>query len=331
MDKKILLTGGAGYVGSHAAKYLHQKGYTPIVLDNFSRGHRNAVKWGPCISADLGNKKAIKRAIQMHKPEAVFHFAALAYVGESMEKPDLYYQNNVVGTLNLLDAMREEGLKTIVYSSSCATFGSPLQQPITEDAHQSPINPYGWSKLMAERMIKDYCAAYQFRGVALRYFNAAGADPEGDIGEWHDPEPHLIPRVIDVALKLKGALKINGADYPTKDGTCIRDYIHVTDLAQAHHLALEFIKNEASGFHAFNLGSERGSSIMDIIAAAESVCGSTVPFEHGPRRPGDPAQLIGSSEKARRLLDWKPQYSDTKTLVETAWKWRVKHFDLESQ
>ncbi len=324
------MTGGAGYVGSHAAKYLKRKGYTPIVLDNFSRGHRSAVKWGPFISADLSNKKALKRAFQLHPVEAVFHFAALAYVGESMEKPDVYYVNNVVGTLNLLEVMREMGVKTLVYSSSCATFGAPVHMPVMEDTNQNPINPYGWTKLIGERMIRDYCNAYGFRAVALRYFNAAGADPEREIGEIHDPEPHLIPRVIDVALKLKSALKVNGVDYPTKDGTCIRDYVHVTDLAQAHHLALEFIKNEASGFHAFNLGSERGSSVMDIIAAAERVCGHTVPFEAAPRRAGDPAQLIASSEKARRVLNWKPQYSDTDQLVETAWKFRIKHFGMEN-
>jgi UDP-arabinose 4-epimerase len=314
----VLVVGGAGYIGSHTAKALKKAGYTPIVFDNLSTGHRWAVRWGPLVEADLADKKAVLQALREHTIDAVIHFAANAYVGESMQNPAKYFRNNVANMLNLLEAMHETNIGHIVFSSSCTTYGIPERVPIREDFPQVAISPYGESKLMGEKMLQWFGQGYGMGWVALRYFNASGADPEGEIGEVHDPETHLIPLVIEAALGKRPPVQIFGTDYPTPDGTAIRDYIHVMDLADAHVRALQYLL-EGGPSTAFNLGTGKGHSVREVIAAVEQVGGLKVPAEEAPRRAGDPPALVADPTKARTVLGWEASYTDIHRIVETAW------------
>jgi len=315
----ILIIGGAGYIGAHATKIVAGKGYRSIVLDNLSYGHREFAKWGTFVEGSLADVNLLRKLFKEYPIKAVMHFAGFAYVGESVIDPAKYYRNNVANTLNLLEAMREAGVDKIIFSSTCATYGIPQLIPITEEHPQLPINPYGRSKHMVEQMLKDFCFAYGMRYVALRYFNAAGADPDGEIGEWHEPETHLIPLAFD-AVCGHATLQIFGTDYRTPDGTCIRDYIHVTDLASAHLLALEYL-NSGGESTALNLGNGHGFSVREVLTAVEQVTGRTVAVEEAPRRPGDPPVLVGSAEKAWQLLKWQPKYASLEDIVTTAWRW----------
>jgi UDP-arabinose 4-epimerase len=316
----VLLVGGAGYIGSHTAKYLAQRGFLPVVYDDLSRGHREAVKWGPLEIGDIADRARLAEVMARHQPRAVVHFAAFAYVGESVGDPGLYYRNNVAGTISLLEAMRAAGVRHLVFSSTCATYGVPESVPLVEESPQNPINPYGRTKLMIEQVLADYARAYDFRAICLRYFNAAGADPDGEIGEDHDPEPHLIPLVLAAAAGRRPSVSIHGTDYPTRDGTCVRDFIHVTDLAQAHALALRHLLGGGAGVN-LNLGNGAGYSVREVIAAAEKVTGKKIPVSLEPRRPGDPPELVGSAAKARALLGWQPEYPSIETILATAWAW----------
>ena len=318
--KVVLVTGGAGYVGSHACKALALAGYRPVTYDNLGRGHAWAVKWGPLERGDLLEPDRLSRAIRKHRPAAVLHFAALAYVGESVADPQRYYRNNVAGTIGLLEAMREHGVGKIVFSSTCAVYGVPRKVPIAEHHPQRPVNPYGHSKQMIEQLLRDHAAAYGLRSVSLRYFNAAGADPDGEIGEAHDPETHLVPCVLEVAAGRKSRLALNGTDYATRDGTCIRDYVHVSDLAEAHVLALRSL-NRTNGAAAMNLGTGSGFSVREVIAAARRVTGRPIPVRAAPRRPGDPPALVADTRLARRALGWWPRHPDIHEIIATAWGW----------
>jgi len=319
---KILVTGGAGYIGSHACKALASAGLTPVVYDNLSRGFEFAVKWGPFERGDILDQARLEDVIARHRPVAVVHFAAFAYVGESVADPATYYRNNLVGSLTLLEAMRSQGVDRIVFSSSCTTYGVQGALPISEAARQAPVNPYGATKLAIERALSDYAAAYGLRAVALRYFNAAGADPEAEIGEAHDPETHLIPLVLEAATG--GApLTVFGDDYETPDGTCIRDYVHVTDLADAHVRACGLLNRDV-GYCAFNLGAGVGISNLEIIAAARRVTAREVPIRFGPRRVGDPPVLLADPTKAKQQLGWTPRLSGVDDIIETAWRWRQR-------
>ena len=320
---RILVTGGAGYVGSHACKALAATGHEPIVYDNLVNGHRRFVRWGPFEEGDILDAQRLDAVMATHKPDAVMHFAAHAYVGESVTDPGKYYRNNVAGTLTVLEAMRDHNIKKMVFSSTCATFGIPEQSPIDEDAPQRPINPYGASKLMIERMLADFHAAHGLGFASLRYFNAAGADPDGEIGENHDPETHLIPLVLQTASEKQPYITIFGDDYPTLDGTCIRDYIHVTDLADAHVLALAYLADGGPSL-AFNLGTGQGHSVRQVIDAAKAVTGRAIPEVIAPRRSGDPPELVASPGRVRRILGWKPQYSALEGMISTAWNWQCK-------
>ena len=320
--ERILVTGGAGYIGSHACKALAHAGYTPICFDNLVRGHRHAVKWGPLIQGDLCDLAAVDAAIAQVKPVAVLHFAAFSYVGESVAEPTMYYRNNFAGTLNLLDSMRRHAVNCLVFSSTCATYGVPEKLPLAEDHPQQPINPYGASKLMVERMLADFALAYGLRAISLRYFNAAGADADGEIGEEHDPETHLIPLVL-AAAKSRQPVTIHGDDYDTLDGTCIRDFIHVSDLAEAHVLALKALLGGASST-AYNLGNGRGYSVREVISAAESVTGVTIPMIIGRRRLGDPAILVGDARKFIADLGWTIRHPDIKNIIKSAWGWHTR-------
>jgi len=319
-DGYILIVGGAGYIGSHVNKLLNMKGYLTIVFDNLIYGHRAFVKWGEFILGDLADKEQIRLCFKRYPVRAVMHFSAYAYVGESVTDPARYYFNNLANTLNLLDVMREFDVKYFIFSSTCATYGIPRYLPITEDHPQSPINPYGRSKLMVEEILKDYDKAYGFKHVNLRYFNAAGSDPDGEIGESHDPETHLIPLVLDVAGGKRENVKIFGTDYETHDGTCIRDYIHVMDLADAHILALEYLFN-GGGSQAFNLGNGKGFSVREVINTAKKVTGKEIKTVEWDRREGDPSVLVGSAKKSRNILKWEPQFDELEVIIETAWKW----------
>lgn len=319
----ILVCGGAGYIGAHVNKQLNKEGYETVVFDNLVYGHREAVKWGHFVQGDLKNIDEIEAVFQKYKIDAVFHFAAYAYVGESVNNPEKYYYNNVANTLNLLHVMRKYGCEKIIFSSTCATYGEPKQVPITEDMIQNPINPYGASKLMVERIFKDYSKAYGLKFVVLRYFNAAGADPEGEIGESHNPETHLIPLVLDAASGKRQDIKVFGTDYDTADGSCIRDYIHVYDLATAHLLALHYLE-EGKESNFFNLGNELGTSVLEVVETVKKITGRNFPVTLADRREGDPAKLVGSSGKAQRILGWKPIYGEIDTIVEHAWKWHKK-------
>ena len=319
----ILVTGGAGYVGSHACKALAAAGHTPVVYDNLSRGHREFARWGPLEVGDLGEAAKLDAVFARHRIDAVMHFAALAYVGESVEQPALYYRNNVGGTLELLEAMRRAGVGLMVFSSTCATYGVPERMPITEDLRQQPINPYGATKLMIERVLRDYEPAYGLRSVALRYFNAAGCDPGGEVGEDHEPETHLIPRVLMAADGMLPRIDVFGTDYPTPDGTCLRDYIHVADLADGHVRALDYLQRGGAS-SAINLGTGRAFSVREVIAAAERVTGRRIPVHEGPRRAGDPPVLVADATRARTLLGFAPRYSEIEPIVETAWRWHKR-------
>ncbi|HXH48578.1 MAG TPA: UDP-glucose 4-epimerase GalE [Terriglobia bacterium] len=317
---RVLVTGGAGYIGSQTAKALARAGHEGVVLDNLATGHREAVKWGPFIEGDLGDKEMLAKIFKEHRIEAVIHFAASLLVGESVTNPQKYFWNNVVNTLLLLDAMKACGVKHIVFSSSAAVYGSPEKLPIPEDHPMRPVSPYGDSKLCMERAIRWYCVAYGLRGVALRYFNAAGADLEGELGEEHDPESHLVPLVVKSALGQRPDVEVYGTDYPTPDGTAIRDYIHVVDLADAHVRALEYLAGGGESTE-LNLGTGEGHSVREVVAGVGKLCEGRVPAKDAPRRAGDPAVLVADPSKARQVLGWKPQYSDLDTIIQSAWKW----------
>src|SRR5262249_55149708 len=309
----------AGCSGSHAVKLFIARGHDVWVYDDLSFGHRASVPAERLIVADLADAPRLDHALMIHRIEAVVHFAAFAYVGESVHDPGKYYRNNLVNTLGLMECMRRNGVCRMVFSSTCATYGVPQTVPITENEPQKPINPYGNGKLAVERALADYATAYDWGYAALRYFNAAGASPDGKIGEDHDPETHLIPLVIQTAMGQRQAVEIFGTDYPTADGTCIRDYIHVDDLADVHLLALERLQPGTAA--SYNLGIGRGYSVREVIRTVEDVAGKKVNSKEAPRRPGDPPALVASSEKAQRELGWKPRYTDLRSIVETAWNW----------
>ena len=319
----ILVTGGAGYVGAHACKALASRGFLPVVYDNLVYGHRQAVKWGPLEVGDIADRATLDAAIERHRPVAVMHFAAFTYVGESVADPGKYYRNNVAGTLSLLEAVRDHAIERLVFSSTAAVYGTPKSVPIQEDAPKLPINPYGHTKWTAEQMIADFSAAHMIRAVRLRYFNAAGADPDNEIGEQHDPESHLIPLAMQAVTGDGPPLTLFGDDYPTPDGTCIRDYIHVADLAAAHVRALDWL-DTTTGAHAFNLGTGRGQSVREVLDAVARVAGKPVPHSIGRRRAGDPAELVSDPSKAKTMLGWSPQMSDLDTIVKTAWAWHTR-------
>jgi UDP-glucose-4-epimerase GalE len=326
-EVKILVTGGAGYIGSHTAAAIEKSGHIPIILDNLSAGHKWAVGSKTFVEADLSDRLSIQRAIKQHNIEAVIHFAAHAYVGESVRDPRKYFQNNAVNSLNLLDVMLDCGVNYIVYSSTCATYGIPETLPISEEHAQRPVNPYGESKLFVERVLNWYEKAYGLRYIALRYFNAAGAS--GQLGECHDPETHLIPLAIDAALT-GVPMSVFGTDYPTEDGTAVRDYIHVDDLASAHMAALEYlIKKGAS--RAFNLGTGRGHSVREVLRTVEQVSKVTVPFRAADRRPGDPPVLVADNRAVIDVLGWKPQHSSLREVVESAWIWHSQSIKRKSE
>jgi len=317
---RVLVTGGAGYIGSQTAKALAQSGHEVVVLDNLSTGHREAVKWGPFIEGDLCDKELLATVFKERQIDAVLHFPASLLVGESVKDPQKYFRNNVVNTIRLLDVMKSCGVKHIVFSSSAAVYGNPEKVPVSEDHSKAPVNPYGDSKLCMERAIHWYGAAYGLRGVALRYFNAAGADLDGELGERHDPESHLIPLVVEAALGQRPEVEIYGTDYPTPDGTAIRDYIHVVDLADAHVRALEYLAGGGESTE-LNLGTGEGHSVREVVAGVGKLCGGRVPAKDAPRRAGDPAVLVADPARARELLDWHPQYSDLDAIIQSAWQW----------
>jgi UDP-glucose 4-epimerase len=313
-------------VGSHTVKELQKLGYSTLVLDNLVNGHRELVRGGELIEGDLHDRALLESIFARHSVDAVMHFAAFAYVGESVTDPGRYYRNNVCSTLNLVEAMLKARVSKIIFSSTCATYGHPQEIPITEKHLQNPVNPYGSSKLMVERILGDFEQSHGLRSVIFRYFNAAGADPEAQIGEWHEPETHLIPLVLDVAAGKQEAIKIFGTDYDTVDGTCIRDYIHVTDLANAHILGLKHLE-AGQGSEIFNLGNSQGYSVRQVVSCAERVTGRRIEVQLAPRRPGDPAALVGSAEKARTRLGWKTQFPTLEAIISTAWKWHQKPND----
>lgn len=321
----VLVTGGAGYIGSHTVRALLAQGHHVIVLDNLSRGHRAAVPpQVPLLIEDIHHIDTVRQILQDHQIEAVMHFAAHSQVGESMEKPTIYYDNNVVGSYSLLEAVRQAGVKYFVFSSTAAVYGEPEKTPITEDMPYCPTNVYGQTKLMIEHMLAQFSRAYGLRYVALRYFNAAGASSDGSIGEDHTPETHLIPLILQAALGQRKSIKIFGTDYPTPDGTCIRDYIHVTDLADAHCRVLAYLAQGGQSQY-FNLGSQHGFSVREMIETAKTVTGRDFLVEEAPRRAGDPAVLIAGSEKIRQVTGWQPQHSQVKTIIADAWNWHLHH------
>ena len=322
----ILVTGGAGYIGSHAVLALQRSGYQVVILDNLVYGHQDIVEnvlKTELVVGDTNDRTLLDNLFQTHDIAAVMHFAAYAYVGESVGDPAKYYRNNVIGTLTLLEAMKAAGINKFVFSSTCATYGVPKTIPIPEDHPQNPINPYGASKLMVERILKDFDPAYDFKSVYFRYFNAAGADPDGLLGEDHNPETHLIPLVLQTALGKRESISIFGTDYPTADGSCVRDYIHVTDLADAHVLGLEYLL-KGGDTTVFNLGNGNGFSVKEVIDTAREVTGKEIKAIECDRRPGDPPALVGGAEKARAILGWNPQYSDLKAILSHAWQWHQK-------
>ncbi|SIS95021.1 UDP-arabinose 4-epimerase [Roseivivax lentus] len=322
----VIVTGGAGFIGSHACKRLSEAGFLPVTIDNLRTGHADAVRWGPLERLDIRDTDGVTKVLQRHGAEVVMHFAACAYVGESVTAPDLYYDNNVGGMISLLGAMRRAGVRQLVFSSSCATYGVPETLPISETTPQVPINPYGRTKLIGEMMVRDHAAAFELRAVMLRYFNAAGADAAGGLGERHDPETHLIPLALLAASGKGPPLKVFGTDYPTPDGTCIRDYIHVTDLAEAHLLAVRHLAAGGPGLVA-NLGTGRGLSIREILDAVERVSGRPVPHETAPRRPGDPAELVAATGRAEAELGFAARYSEIDRIIRDA----APHFGLEAR
>jgi UDP-glucose 4-epimerase len=320
---KVLVTGGAGYVGSHAVELLLRRGHEVVVYDDLSRGHAGSVPEEILVRGELADGPGLAALLAERRIEAVMHFAAFALVAESVADPALYYRNNVVGTLSLLEAMRFAGVHRVVFSSTCAIYGEPERVPIREDAPKRPMSPYGFTKLVIERALEDYARAYGFGYAALRYFNACGAAPEGRIGEDHDPETHAIPLAIEVALGRRERFSVFGTDYPTPDGTCIRDYIHVDDLAEAHLRALERLEPRKG--LCLNLGTGRGFSVREVIESCRRVSGREIPLENGPRRPGDAPALVADPALARRTLDWEARFTDLDRMVETAWRWHSTH------
>ena len=319
----ILITGGAGYIGSHVNKLLNQKGFQTVILDNLSRGNIKLVKWGEFVLGDLSDVNQIRLLFKNFKIRAVIHFAAYAYVGESVKNPEKYYFNNLVNTLNLLKVMNEFKCSNIIFSSTCSTYGIPEKLPITETHSQSPINPYGRSKLAIEKILEDFSIAYGLKYISLRYFNAAGADIDSEIGEIHNPEPHLIPRILDTALGINDYIEVFGTDYETKDGSCIRDYIHVTDLASAHYLALKYLLSEQKS-DIFNIGNEKGISVLEVIDYAKKITGKDFKVKFSDRRRGDPPVLVADSTKIKSVLGWRSNYHKLEDILTTAWKWHLK-------
>lgn len=316
----VLVTGGAGYIGSHVVRLLLKKGFEVIILDNLSRGHKASLPQNVIFEeVDLLDKDKLVSVIQKHNIESVIHFAAFAYVGESVEDPEMYYRNNVSGSVNLINALKEKGVKHFVFSSTCSLYGNPLTIPISELETTKPINPYAKTKLMIEQILADYESAYGMKYVALRYFNAAGASASGEIGESHFPEPHLIPLVLFTALGKRESISVYGDDYPTPDGTCVRDYIHVEDLADAHVKALEYL-NKGNSSQIINLGTGDGNSVKEVISVAEEVTGRKIKSVFSPRRAGDPAVLVADNKKAKEVLGWNPKFN-LKDIVQTAWQW----------
>jgi UDP-arabinose 4-epimerase len=320
MRENILVTGGAGYIGSHVCKALHAAGYAPVTYDNLSSGHDWAVKWGPLERGDILDAPRLNEVFASYKPAAVMHFAALIAVGESVENPAKYYRNNVAGSLSLLEGMREWGVSHFIFSSTAAVYGLPEIVPIPETAKERPINPYGETKLIVERMLRDFSGAYGLNWTALRYFNAAGADPDGEIGEAHDPETHLIPIILEAIQGKRDRVNVFGTDYDTRDGTCVRDYIHVSDLADAHVAALERLRRGGSS-GVYNLGNGAGFTVREVIEAAERVTGRAAPVHYGARRPGDPASLIADARRAKDELNWRPRLGSLDDIIGTAWRW----------
>lgn len=319
MKPGVLVTGGVGFIGAHACKWLAEAGVRPIVLDNLSTGHADAVKWGPLVRADVRNRDAVAKALRDHRVQTVMHFAASAYVGQSMQDPALYYDNNVAGMIGLLAACRAAGVRRVVLSSSCATYGIPDRLPITEDTPQRPINPYGWTKLICEQMLADHARAYGVSYVALRYFKAAGADPDGMLRERHDPETHLIPLALMAAAGQIERLDVMGGDYDTPDGTCIRDYIHVADLAAAHVAAWRHVQASGPGAAlSVNLGTGQGASVLEVIETVQKVTGRRVPYVMRDRRPGDPAILLADASKAQQSLGFAPKWPNLAAMVRDA-------------
>lgn len=319
----VLVTGGAGYIGSHTCKQLKASGYDVVVYDNLSTGHKDFVKWGPLIVGDIKDQTLLTETLLKYKPIGVIHFAASAYVGESVVNPQKYYNNNIQGTLSLLNAMKMANLNKLIVSSTCATYGEPSEMPISEQTNQQPINPYGFTKLVMEKMCLDYSDAYDIRSVWLRYFNAAGADLEGEVGELHEPETHLIPKILMVADQILPHIEIYGNDYDTSDGTCLRDYIHVQDLATGHIKALEYLI-DGNPTNCFNLGTGNAYSVKEIITEAEVITGSPIKTIISPKRAGDPAALYANAAKAFEQLNWKPKHSDLKNILTTAWNWQQR-------
>lgn len=328
--RRVLVCGGAGYVGSHAAKALRLAGRESIVFDDLSSGHKHAVRWGPLVKGDVRDAGALRAAIREYKPDAVMQFAARIEVGEGEQNPAHFYDNNVAGTLNLVRTMMDEGVKNLVFSSTCAIYGDPERLPLTEDLPKRPVSTYGRTKLMTEQMLEDISRAHGINFAALRYFNAAGADPEGETGEEHDPETHLIPNALKAAVGLGGPMKLFGTDYPTPDGTCIRDFVHVTDLAEAHILAADKIAATNTNLQ-LNLGSGKACTVLEVLKAAERATGRSVPVTHAPRRPGDAVALYADTTKVKAELGWTPRLSDIDTIVSTAWAFHRRHWNLPAQ
>jgi UDP-arabinose 4-epimerase len=325
--RKVLVVGGAGYIGSHAAKALAASGCQPIVLDDLSAGRRHAVKWGPLIVGDMRNPETVRAVLREHRPDAVMHFAARIEVGEGERAPADFYDNNVAGALTLVRAMLEEGIGALVFSSTCAIYGDPERLPLKEDSPKRPVSVYGRTKWMVEQILEDVSRAHGLAYAALRYFNASGADPEGEIGEEHEPETHLIPNAIRAAVGLGGPMKLFGNDYPTKDGTCLRDFIHVSDLADAHVLAAGRVR-EAGGALRLNLGTGEGRTVLEVLQAVERAVGRPVPYEMAPRRAGDAVALYADTEASAAQLGWRPTRSDIDTIVSTAWAFHRKRWPV---
>lgn len=323
IKETVMVTGGAGYIGSHCVKQLLEKGRRVLVVDNLSTGHEKLVASPDVAYADTADKEQMIRLIKEYNVTAVMHFSAFAFVGESVTDPEKYYLNNIYGTLQLLSAMRETGVNRFIFSSTCATYGNPQYLPLDEKHPLNPINPYGYTKRVVEEMLKDFSNAYDLRYAALRYFNAAGADPDGELGECHDPETHLIPLVLQVASGRRPHINVFGQDYDTPDGTCVRDYIHILDIAQAHIKALEYLE-AGNASDVFNIGTGIGHSVKAIIEACETVTGKKINVVYGERRPGDPAALVASNDKIKNILKWKPEYLELNPIIETAWAWEQK-------
>lgn len=321
-DKPVLVVGGAGYIGSHTCLSLAKKGYLPVVYDNFTSGHREFVRWGPLEEGDIRDRDRLREVLRFHKPVAALHFAGLIEVGQSFKEPEAFYDVNVSGALTLLGALIEADIRTVVFSSTCATYGTPELLPLDEEHPQRPINPYGRTKLLVEQALRDFDQCGRMRSVMLRYFNAAGADFEGRIGEWHTPETHAIPLAIEAALGRREHFTIFGSDYETRDGTCVRDYVHVNDLADAHVRALEYLL-QGGETAAVNLGTGTGTSVKELIAAVETVSKRPLPVLQAERRPGDPPLLVASNETARHLLGWEPRYN-TDDIIRSAWQWHSR-------